>query len=688
MPSLRAFCRRAALASAALLCVRAADRRPLNLDDLARLEEVSDPRVSPDGRWIVYSVARVDTAADKRESHLWMVSWDGKESVQLTFGSEAASAARWSPDGRYLSFLSSRPGPAKGSQVWVLDRRGGEAHQLTAVKGKLSAYEWAPDSKRLALVMSETTEPEPDPKKPAVDQPPPKPIVIDRYHFKQDREGYLSGTDRARIYLYDIEPKKLDALTGDKEHDEENPTWSPDGSQIAFVSNHDKDWDRTENTDVFVTDAKPSSPPRKLTAFEGTDGGRLSWSPDSATIGFVEGSEPKYNAYSMNRLFVVPARGGAPRLLSAKLDRGVSSPSFSPDGRSITVLVADDRSEYPARVDLSGSAVERLVGGSLVVMAQSQAAGHTALLAASDNAPPEVFALDGGSLRKLTSRNDALMSELKLGSTEDITFRSKDGAEVHGLLTKPVDYEPGKKYPTLLRIHGGPNGQDSHAFQFERQFFAANGYAVINVNYRGSAGRGADFSHSIFADWGNKEVADLLAAVDHVLSTGVAAPDRLGIGGWSYGGILTDYTIASDSRFKAAISGAGSANQITMYGVDQYTVQYDNEIGPPWRSLDKWIAISYPFFHADRIHTPTLFMGGDKDFNVPLVGGEQMYQALRTLGVPTELVVYPGQFHGFTRPNFIRDRYQRYLAWYDKYLKPAATVAQSTQPAPTPSSQP
>ncbi len=390
----------------------------------------------------------------------------------------------------------------------------------------------------------------------------------------------------------------------------------------------------------------------------------------------------------MNRLFVVPARGGAPRLLTAKLDRGVSSPLFSPDGRSIAVLVADDRSEYPARVELSGNGVERLVGGSIVVMSQSQAAGHIAVLAAGDNAPPEVFALEGGSLRKLTARNDALMSELKLGSTEDIGFKSEDGAEVHGLLTKPAGYEAGRKYPTLLRIHGGPNGQDEHAFQFERQFFAANGYVVIGVNYRGSAGRGAAYSQSIFADWGDKEVADLLAAVGHVLSMGVADPDRLGIGGWSYGGILTDYTIASDSRFKAAISGAGSANQLTMYGVDQYTFQYDHEIGPPWRSLDKWIAISYPFFHADRIHTPTLFMGGDKDFNVPLVGGEQMYQALRTLGVPTELVVYPGQFHGFTRPSFIHDRYRRYLAWYDKYLKTPAAVAQSAHPASGTNTQP
>jgi dipeptidyl aminopeptidase/acylaminoacyl peptidase len=164
-------------------------------------------------------------------------------------------------------------------------------------------------------------------------------------------------------------------------------------------------------------------------------------------------------------------------------------------------------------------------------------------------------------------------------------------------------------------------------------------------------------------------VVDLLGAVDHAVASGVADPDRLGIGGWSYGGILTDYTIATDTRFKAAVSGAGSALQLTMYGTDQYITQYEQEIGVPWKARDQWLKISYPFFQADRIKTPTLFMGGDKDFNVPLVGGEQMYQALKSLGIDTQLVIYPGQFHGLTIPSYLRDRLERRLAWYDKYLK-------------------
>ena len=649
-----------------------APKRALTVDDLYRLHDVADPQCSPDGKWVAYTVSTTDREADKRTTNIWMVSWDGAQHVQVTHDAESERSPRWSPDGNFLAYVSSRPGKAKGSQVWMLDRRGGEAYQVTHLKTyNLSGYEWTPDSKKLMLTLKEKEEPEAEEPKaggaPASPKPP-KPVVIDRYHFKQDMEGYLSGNKRNHIFLFYIATQKLDAITtGD--HDETGAVMSPDGAKIAFVSSLDKDPDRTQNTDIFVVDAQAGATPRKLTDFPGPDSGRLAWSPDSRSVAYLQGSESKYGAYTMHRLAIVPATGGAARIVTVALDRGVANPVFAPDGGSLTFLVTDNQSEYPASVPVSGGAVQRLLKGEMTVSALSSRAEHTAVLVSTDAAPPELFALESGALRKLTAHNDGVGSEWQLGVTEDLSFKSHDGTEVHGLLTKPFSYESGKKYPLLLRIHGGPNGQDAHGFSFERQLFAANGYLVLNVNYRGSAGRGHQYGESIFADWGNKEVADLLAGVDSVVKTGVADPQRLGIGGWSYGGILTDYTIATDNRFKAAISGAGSANQISMYGVDQYTYQYDNEIGPPWRNPQGWVKLSYAFFKADRIHTPTLFMGGDKDFNVPLVGGEQMYQALQTLGVPTELVIYPGEFHGFKRPSFIRDRYQRYLTWYGKYLQ-------------------
>jgi dipeptidyl aminopeptidase/acylaminoacyl peptidase len=265
---------------------------------------------------------------------------------------------------------------------------------------------------------------------------------------------------------------------------------------------------------------------------------------------------------------------------------------------------------------------------------------------------------------------------LRLGTVHDFEFRSKDGAEVHGMIVKPPDFQPGKKYPTIVWIHGGPNMQDDHslqadlyALQLERQLFAANGYIVLAINYRGSSGRGSEFARAIFADWGNKEVLDLLGGVDEAVRMGITDPERLGIGGWSYGGILTDSTIARDPRFKAAISGAGSANHLGVWGTDQYAMQYEHELGTPWDSLETWMNVSYAFFHANRIKTPTLFMCGEKDFNVPISGSEQMYQALRTLGVPTRLIVYPDQYHILKRPSFIRDRLERWLAWFHQYLK-------------------
>ena len=647
-------------------------KRPINLDDLARLQRVGPPIVSPDGEWVVYTVAQVDIKEDKAPTHLWMVKWDGSVRIQLTYGKDAASAPRFSPDGRYISFMSGRPGTAKGDQVWVMDRRGGEAEQLTNITDQnIQGYTWSPDSKKLLLTLHPKAEPDPEEGKPPV---PPKPIVIDRYHFKQDIQGYLRDDAFNALYVYDLGTRKAEKLTAGKKVNENDAEWSPDGASIAYVSNQDTDPDRSNNTDVFVVDAKTGSTPRKLTTWTGPDDGHLAWSPDSKSIAYTQGAKLELLEYSQAKPAVVTLDGKV-SYPAATLDRSVAGPSYLSSGR-LGYLVADDRNEYPAEVEQTGKGVKRLLSQGGTVLSWDTAAGHTAVLYTNDTAPGELYALENGALRKLTTHNDALAAELDLVSTEDVECKSKDGADVHALLTRPGDFKAGSPVPTILFIHGGPNGQDGHTFDFLRQWLATRGYAELNVNYRGSSGRGQAWSQAIFADWGDKEVLDLKAAVDKAIAIGVADPARLAVGGWSYGGILTDYMIASDSRFKAAISGAGTAFPLSFYGVDQYILQYDNELGPPWKAAQLYLKLSYPLLEADkRIHTPTLFMGGTSDFNVPLLGGEQMYQALRSLGVPTELVVYPGQFHGFTRPSYIKDRYERWLAWYDKYLKPAATPA-------------
>ena len=659
-----------------LLPAQDSGKRRMAIDDVYRMRRVGSPQVSPDGHWVAYTVTEIDKDADKRRTSLWMVNWEGTQNVRLTFGKESVSSPSWSPDGKYLSYRASE-GEGKKSQIWLLDRRGGDPQQLTKLEGDIDRYTWSPDGKRIVIEMSEETTDGGSEKKTVGSSKAPKPIVLDRYHFKRDIDGYMTVASRVHLFLFDLESRKLEALTTNKEYEDTEAEWSPDGKQIAFISNHEKDPDRSPNNEIYVVDARAGATPRKVTSGYSAGGQQLSWSPDGGLISFLIGSEAKYNAYNMNRLAVVAVGGGTPRVLTEKFDRGISSPKFTRDGSTIECLVPDDRSAYLASVSIADGKVERLVQGELVVSTKSSAAGHTALDLSTDSSPEEIYALDNGQLRKLTSQNDALVAEWELGTVEDISFKSKDGTEIHGLMVKPPRYDSSKKHALILWIHGGPNGQDDHGLPFslyplqmERQIFAASGYVVLAINYRGSNGRGAEFTRSIFAEWGNKEVADLEAGVDWAIAKGIADPDRLGIGGWSYGGILTDYVIASDSRFKAAISGAGSANQLSMYGSDQYVMQYDNELGPPWRSQETWIKVSYPFFHADRIRTPTLFMGGQSDFNVPIVGSEQMYQALRSLGVATELVIYPQQFHLFSRPSYILDRLQRYVAWFGKYLPP------------------
>jgi len=648
-------------------------KRPIGLDDLAKIKAVGDPQVSPDGKWVAYTVGTVDAEKDKRDADVWMVSWDGIEQIRLTSTNDSSETnPRWSPDNKYLAFLTTRGDETQkkqGPQVWLLNRAGGEAQELTNIKGGVSDFAWSPDARRLVLVAKDPDPNEEPEKKDGWKRKTASPIVIDRYHFKQDREGYLQPL-HSHLLLFELDTRKAESLT-DSRFDEQAPVWSPDGRYIAFVSNRTTDPDRNDDTNVYVIEAKQGAQPRQLTTYRGSDGGRPSWSPDGRWIAYLQGDETKYSAYSINKLAVVPAVDeGPPRILTAALDRPVSGDIvWSSDSRNLFFVVADDRITYVAKVAATGGKVEKLTTGLRLISNLSRRDDASlALLSTTPTEADEAYAFENGTLRRLTHQNDALFGELQLGTTEDFTSKSKDGTEVHSIVVKPASFVAGRKYPMILYVHGGPNGQDAHSFSFDRQWFAANGYVVISVNYRGSSGRGSAYQKAIFADWGNKEVVDLLGAVDHMVATGIADANRLGIGGWSYGGILTDYTIATDSRFKAAISGAGSALQTSMYGLDQYTRQYDNEIGPPWKAQDLWIKISYPFFHADRIKTPTLFLGGERDFNVPVAGGEQMYQALRSLGVDTQLVIYPGQFHNITMPSYQRDRLERYAGWFNKYL--------------------
>lgn len=642
-------------------------KRSLLPSDIYRLPNIYDPQISPDGNWVAYVVSSVDTAKDKRNADIWMISWDGKQNIQLTNTKAGESAPKFSPDGKFLSFLSSRKEPGgkenknDASQLWLLDRRGGEGRKITNVKSDIDDYVWSPDGEKVLLVMKD-----PDFSDTSEDKAR-DPFVMSRYHFKQDVQGYL-GDRRDHLYLLDIASEKIDTLTNGK-FDETSPAFSPDGLQVAFVSNRTPEPDKNENTAIYVLDLKKGANAIQLTDFAGEESSPA-WSPDGRRIAYLQSSSAEnFTMYGETYLGVIAKDGGKPALLSVSADRPVRSPAWDKDGKSITVLMEDNRQCYPVQFSVPDGKMKKLTGGdrSFSDLVYNKAQDRWLVEMSDPQQPSELYALENGTTRKLTSVSDSFLAPVQLCKVEGFTSKSKDGTLISGILYRPENTKG--KLPLILFIHGGPVGQDEYEFDFYRQVLAADGYAVAAVNYRGSSGRGIDFTKAIYADWGNKEVQDIIGAADYLIQKGIADSARMGIGGWSYGGILTDYTIATDTRFKAAASGAGSALQLSMYGVDQYVTQYETELGAPWKNMDKWIKLSYPFFHVDRIKTPTLFMASQQDFNVPSAGAEQMYQALRSVGVEAELVIYPGQFHGITVPSYQVDRLQRYLKWFGSYLK-------------------
>jgi dipeptidyl aminopeptidase/acylaminoacyl peptidase len=356
--------------------------------------------------------------------------------------------------------------------------------------------------------------------------------------------------------------------------------------------------------------------------------------------------------------------------LTKNLDREVSAPRFSPDGHWIYFIAEDEGTQNLLRVAPSGGEITRPIGGRRKVEFYSiSREGSVAATLSSSNEPDEAYLLPvNGDLRRLSKANDEAMAQIELGAVDYVHFKSKDGTPVAAFVIKPPGYTAGVKYPTILWLHGGPTLSHQAEFDFRAQILAASGYVVVQPNPRGSAGYGEEFCKAIFADWGHKDYEDDMAAVDYVLAQGLADPERLAVGGHSYGAISTNFIITQTHRFKAAISNAGEFLYVVNYGADLYSRHWEYELGLPWENRALWEKMS-PFSRVKEITTPTLVLGGDVDSNVPIVNSELMYQSLKRLGVPTMLVVYPGEYHDFVRPSFIKDLYERYLFWYAHYVK-------------------
>ena len=683
--------------------------RPITIDGYFQIQAVHDPQLSPDGQWVAYCVDKSSLKTDKTETRIWMIPTSGGDAIPMTGEGVSSSHPRWSPDGKSLAFISTRQGSKP--QVWLLNRQGGEAQRLTDLVPYLIDFAWSPDGRKMVLLLkdpkpedleaakhksADASEASASEENSSEDKKSTKPWVIDRLQFKLDEVGYLDRR-RSHLYVFDVAKKSLTQITSG-DYDDSEPTWSPDGKLLAFTSNRSTpDPDGNYNSDIWTVSASNTDKGAHLTQITTNPGidNQPTWSPDGQSIAYVTMLDPKLFDYATHHLAVSPASGGPAKVLTLSLDRMVSSPHFSPDGKGIYVIVDNDGTQNVTEIMFGdGQQGARVPTEAVMVSAYSVgsgtsgnvAGGSLAVEMATIDRPDEIYIATQGKLTQLTHVNDVLFSQLQLSHGEYVHFKSKDGTPVSGYLYKPLNYAAGQKYPTLLIPHGGPVWAYYAEFSHLAQLYAANGYTVLFPNPRGSTGYGQDFCKAIFADWGNKDFQDDMAMVDYAIEQGIADPDKLGVGGWSYGGISTDFIITQTTRFKAAISGAGAAQFSSLYGHDQYQKDYEAELGLPWENPAAWLKVS-PFRNVAKVTTPTLFMGGNIDWNVPILGGEQMYQALKRLGRTTELVVYPDEFHEFGTPSHIKDRLERDLAWYAHFVKDDGTPARPVDP-PTKSPEP
>ncbi len=683
------------------------EKRSIEAQDLYRFNLITEPQISPDGTIAIYALHSVDRETEKKYANLWIAPTRGeptrgrpslKEKERpFTTGDQSDTRPRFSPDGKEIAFLSTRA-DEKQPQIYLIPIDGGEARQLTDLKGTIESFEWSPDGTHLLLQFrakdAEEIEREKDEKKKELG------IVyhhVTRVFFKEDGTGYLPK-ERWHLWIVDIASGETRQITKGDVYDEKDPAWSPDGAKIAFSSNRSADPDLDPDAiDLYLVSVEGGEIERLETPVGPK--AKPNFSPGGEWLAYY-GHEGKGQGWKQTRLWIVPTKGaGAARSLTAEFDFNVSpwtindmgslpqvAPIWSRDGRRIYFQVAHHGNTVLKAISLDGE-LEDVIADEGVVGTFSFDREQERLLYfhADMRDPGQVFLREmrSGGCRALTNANEELLADIDLGEIEEVWFKGAAGNDLQGWIITPPklalpehaqpEFAPERSYPSILEIHGGPRVQYGNFFMHEFYYLAAQGYVVYFCNPRGGQGYGEAHSKSIWNNWGTVDYEDLMAWVDIVARKSYIDKERMGVTGGSYGGYMTNWIIGHTDRFAAAVTQRSVSNLISMHGSSDFNWVFQEEFGgaPPWEDIDNYWRQS-PMKYIGNARTPTLVIHSEQDLRCAIEQGEQVFVALKRLGIDTEMIRFPAEPHGLSRGGRTDRRIARLgqiARWFNRYLK-------------------
>jgi dipeptidyl aminopeptidase/acylaminoacyl peptidase len=651
-------------------------RRGITPEDYFSFEFAGDPQIAPDGKVIAFVVTRIDRAQNRRNSSIWMVSADGSRvPSQFTTSPQSSSSPRWSPDGKSLAFLSSRPEGMSStaappdqprSQVYLLSLNGGEARRITNLKNGVSTFRWSPDGSRLVIVSRIGPS---DSRADSKDRSDVRHYKNTTYKFNDT--GWFDDR-RTHLWVVDVKSGTAQQITEGNDWNDSDPQWSPDSSRIAFASNRTgKEYEENRNSDVWVVSAGGGA----LTKISDHDEADTTprWSPDGKTIAFIGELHDRDHP----KIWLATAAGGAASVLAANdLDLIPGGLEWSADARSLYFETGVKGENHLFRVDLATKSTSQVTTGPRAVRnVDFDWPNRKMVYTANDFKRLDdlyLADLNGRNEVQLTHLNDALWQQLQLADVERFTYKSADNWDVDGFIVKPIGWQEGTKYPLVLSVHGGPAGQYGVDWYHEFQVYAAKGYAVLFTNPRGSTGYGQKFERGIEGEWGGKDYQDVMNGLDAALKKYPwIDAERLGVTGGSYGGFMTNWIVGHTTRFKAAVTLRSLSNFIsddgTRDGAYGHTPDFGGDI---FQKFDLFWDRS-PLKYAKNVRTPTLILHSDNDFRVPIEQGEQWFRALKHFGVTTEIVMFPRENHNLTRtgePKHLVESLNWQLYWFDRFL--------------------